>query len=826
MTTPSLLAKALAARKARLCVLPPREDGSKAPTAAAMVDDRGKPILGTDGRQRYGWEHWQHRMSTEDEVRNWYSNGRTGIGYVCGAVSGNLELFEFDCFLTYERFKATAEALGRGDLVERVSAGYETKTPGGGIHWLYRCEEIAGNTKLACRPKRPDEKQHERDNVKVLIETRGEGGYTVEAPSNGTVHPTGGAYLLVRGSVETIAAISVEERRFLWQLAETFDEMSESAPTADAEPRYRFDDTIRFGPVREAYRQGVIEDFNARSTWEDVLRPHGWEFTKQVGQIWYVRRPGKDGGQSGTINFGGSDRFCVFSSSTDFKQTDRKGAKAGYDKFGAYAVLNHHGDQKAAYHDLSDRGYGDPVPPTPIRPVPVQEAEESAAPFPLDVLPRSLRRLVEEGATALPCPPDFVALPLLTAAGAAIGDAIELELKSGWREAGNISTAKVGDPGSKKTPSDKLALAPLFRIQERLYAEYRTAKADYDQDYALWEKAPKKERGAPPVAPTFPHVLTTDATVESIAPMLLGGKGILLWREELSGWVRSMNQYRSGGKGADRQHYLSMWSRALLKIDRKSSPEPVIVPRPFLGITGGIQPDHLPGLVDAEAREDGFVDRILWSYPDPVPDVWTTEGVSHEPIAAVDALFEKLHALQGAEQPDGTVVPRRVRLGARAMVMWSEWYAAHTAESEAESFPTHLRGPWAKMPGQAARLALILHCAHTVEAGENLFADGVSDWVLSGALELIDDYFKPHARRVFRLLSRQRRDSAVKLLEALKQSGPMLKRDILLGVFRGHMPAARVDALLEELEAAGLAVREVRPRENGAGRPGTWWRSA
>jgi hypothetical protein len=474
--------------------------------------------------------------------------------------------------------------------------------------------------------------------------------------------------------------------------------------------------------------------------------------------------------------------------------------------------------------------FDDPDSPTKLHAVKTapSELEEPAAPFPLDVLPPALRRLVVEGAAALPCPADFIAIPLLTAAGVAIGDAIELELKSGWREAANLYTATVGDPGSKKTPSQKLALNPLHRIQQRLAGDFSDEKRRYKDAMEAWDAASKEERGPKPTPPTFRHVVTTDATVEAVAPMLLSGKGALLSREELSAWVKSMNQYRSGGKGADRQAYLSMWSRMMLKIDRKSSAEPVIVPRPFLGVTGGIQPDLLPGLADSESREDGFLDRILFGYPDPVPDAWTAEGVGQTTIAAAEYLFERLYALKGQADPDrddeSASQPHVVRFSEQAMAMWSEWYREHSAELAAPKFAVYIRGPWAKMPGQAARLALVLHCVERVASGEDPCTSGVSDWALGGALELVDGYFKPHARRVYRLLSRQNRDQVVRLLEALKQEGPLLKRDILLKVFQGHVPAARVDAMLEELEAAGLAVSE--EKREGPGRPGMWWRAA
>ena len=50
-----------------------------------------------------------------------------------------------------------------------------------------------------------------------------------------------------------------------------------------------------FGPVRAALRQGVIEDFNARATWEQVIGPHGWRFAKRVGQVDYWLAPPREG---------------------------------------------------------------------------------------------------------------------------------------------------------------------------------------------------------------------------------------------------------------------------------------------------------------------------------------------------------------------------------------------------------------------------------------------------------------------------------------------------------------------------------------------------
>ena len=77
-TPPDLLATALDALAHGLNVLPPKQDGTKAP----------------DARR---WTERQAFLASEDEVRAWYEGtARTGLGLVCGAVSGGLELFEFE----------------------------------------------------------------------------------------------------------------------------------------------------------------------------------------------------------------------------------------------------------------------------------------------------------------------------------------------------------------------------------------------------------------------------------------------------------------------------------------------------------------------------------------------------------------------------------------------------------------------------------------------------------------------------------------------------------------------------------------------------------
>ena len=160
---PIMFDEAMAAHQAGLRVLPPSEDGQKRP----------------DGE----WKAAQTTQPAVDDLRRWYGP-RRGLGVVCGGISQNL-----DCLDTYGAFLDLARETGLGELVELVESGYLEETPDDGRHWLYRCDCVDGNTPLARRPKLPEEMANPNDKAKTLIETRGEGGYVIIAPSNGGVHP-------------------------------------------------------------------------------------------------------------------------------------------------------------------------------------------------------------------------------------------------------------------------------------------------------------------------------------------------------------------------------------------------------------------------------------------------------------------------------------------------------------------------------------------------------------------------------------------------------------------------------------------------------------
>jgi putative DNA primase/helicase len=308
---------AIAAYRAGLSLVPVKSDGTKEPLVK--------------------WGRYQQEQPPAELLRSWFDQQPEGFCVICGC--NDVEALEIDEPSTYQAFVDTADAAGLGELIERLTAGYFERSPGMGYHWLYRCNAVGRNEKLAERPDPTEEHPNQR---KALIETRGRGGYIIVAPSGGGVHPSGDSYTLISGGFEQIATITPAERDALFELARGFDEVEK----ANWEPRRR--------TASETAEPRPGDDYDAHGPdWSEILT--GWTFVSRRGDVEFWRRPGKDRGTSATINAPGvgPDRLYVWSTSTSFE------AGRSYSKFQAHCVLEHGGDFSAAAASLARQGYGE-----------------------------------------------------------------------------------------------------------------------------------------------------------------------------------------------------------------------------------------------------------------------------------------------------------------------------------------------------------------------------------------------------------------------------------------------------------------------------------
>lgn len=282
------------------------------------------------------WAEYQARRPIISEISRALESAH-GIALICGRVSGNLELLDIDCKYDITKtllkdFCAVIEERQPGLLQKMVVA----KTVNNGFHFLYRIPAylVEGNKKLAQRPATKAEAE-KGDRVKVLFETRGEGGYFAVEPTPG--------YEIRRGSPANVQMITEAERDALFTVARSFDEMPVESEPAEIE-------VIKQKTVSDG--QSPFEEYNERGDVPALLEKHGWKRKRTSGSRIHFKRPGETDSPI-AANFDTRRRiFYVFSTSTVFE------AERGYNPTQVFAILEHNGDYSAASKDLFGQGYG------------------------------------------------------------------------------------------------------------------------------------------------------------------------------------------------------------------------------------------------------------------------------------------------------------------------------------------------------------------------------------------------------------------------------------------------------------------------------------
>lgn len=295
---------------------------------------------GTKEPKFLGWRQYAERLPTLEELHVWHSQRRYGIGATGGPASGNLAVLDFE---TWPVFKRWGEPLS-GDDREQLQRCPVVGTPKGGAHVYARTAEPVKGCKLA-RTKEGE----------TLIEVRGCQHYVVAPGSPAACHPLNRVYRILRpgwldgGQWEPMA---LDVWHGLTVLAADLNEYSRPAAREVVGDRHE--------QVATGDRPG--DHFNVRVGWSDILTPHGWSAFRASGGTTYWSRPGKKpAGVSASTGFckgsNGNDLMYLFSTSAvPFE------AETSYSKFAVYALLNHHGDFRAATRALGQAGYGKLLP--------------------------------------------------------------------------------------------------------------------------------------------------------------------------------------------------------------------------------------------------------------------------------------------------------------------------------------------------------------------------------------------------------------------------------------------------------------------------------
>lgn len=365
--------------------------------AARRLHEAGMSVVRVRGdgskRPEGKWEQAQAKRIPAATLSAMFPSGTDeatyGIGVVCGGISGGLLMVEFEGAAVREgwiqRADAAMQAAGLMGAWERLMRGWSEYSPSGGVHLHVRVAggEVPGNLKLAQRTALPEEldarqreilaRDPERTWAKTMVETRGEGGFAVRAPSGGPVHPSGKSYVPLLGRPDTVETLPIDTVEALLDVLRGLN--TYVAPPAAAGRASR-------GELRRADRGASggglspFEDFNARGEWAEILEGVlEYTETRRDGvELW--TRTGKDprDGHSATVGYGAEGVLHVFSSSVSELPVGRSLNRAQAYTWLRFGDLNGQTYADAA-RELSAAGYGDSgIPLGPPRSVAVKGA--------------------------------------------------------------------------------------------------------------------------------------------------------------------------------------------------------------------------------------------------------------------------------------------------------------------------------------------------------------------------------------------------------------------------------------------------------------------
>jgi Protein of unknown function (DUF3987) len=465
-------------------------------------------------------------------------------------------------------------------------------------------------------------------------------------------------------------------------------------------------------------------------------------------------------------------------------------------------------------------------------------------PCDLALLPASLRPLVEDTADRMQVPLDYPAVVAVLCLAGVTNRRATLQPKAAdasWIVVPNLWGGIIAPPGLMKSPVISAMTQPLSRIEALWRAEHAAAMSDYRQQQeeaklrqAVWREQYKAAQKGGKDAPARPddsiaepvcgRLITQDATVEKLHEIMRDNPaGVLLIRDELSGWLATLDK---PGREGERGFFLSAWNGdtgyTMDRIGRGS----IHVDACCVSMLGGIQPARLRSYL-ADALQDGPLNDGLLQrfqvlvYPD-TPQDWryVDRAPRGEAISNAERMYHRLAHLDAAQ-------PLRLRFDGDAQQLFVAWL------TDLES----------KLRGVGSHPALVSHLAKYRSLMPSLallfeLADGGTETISFAHTRqsaAFCDYLESHARRIYSMIISPERQAAAELGRHLasgwkRSEGTFSVRDVYQNDWRGLATpdaARRALAILEDAGWVRLLHFESktaggRPSELYASNPRVW----
>jgi len=578
------------------------------------------------------------------------------------------------------------------------------KTKNSGYHIIYKSKRVEGNSKIA---KLKGHKQQ-------IIESRGIGGYIFFYSHN-----------INKKTYKDIDYISDEDRDILWTISKSYnyiEPVKEIIPTK----------------TKQQFNEGGLtcwDDYNNTTNIMELIS-HEFNIIRQLKDKYIIKRNGAESPHSGYI-FKDTGLMYLFSTGTSFEP------EKAYSPFTVYAHLNYNDNLSEAAKDLYQQGYGDRIKIEPAFKDDIEKVTYNAE-FPIEIFPDNAKNYILLCNKTLNNSIDYMGCSLLFLTSIIIGNSAQLEIKKGWKESANIWLALIGKAGVGKTPSISSITFPLEKANNKEIKKYIKNSAAYE---AFMELDKKEKELVPEVQkPNKSQFIVNDVTLEALIELHNENKnGIGVLKDELAGFFKDMNKYREGG---DKEHWLSSWSGKQINLNRKTA-KSSFVERACLPILGGIQPSIMDSFYTDENKDNGFIDRMLFSYPDMEIDYYSEFEMKQEHLDWYDNYILRFYentkkSIKYTEDYEIEPITATFAPDAKAEFIRVQNELTDSQNSDEEN--EYMKSMLPKQKSYVARFSLIINTLESLE-NKDVFRDVIEKESVLKA-EILSKYFITMASKI------------------------------------------------------------------------------
>lgn len=660
------------------------------------------------------WKEQQSvKLSYDSFIKNFRSPTTTGIGIVTGFEF--LEVIDVDTkvFSTQQEkddfWSEYYQSLKDNILdFEDKFAVYQTKS--GGYHILYKSKRVQGNTKIASL----------KGHKEAVIESRGNGGYVFVYPEK----------KYAKKSYFEIEFITDNDREILWQISKSYNSEQEVITLPKKEKRIYDENDIT-----------PWDEFNEKTDIWDVISDEFTIPTRGVkSKHILIKRHGSTSAHSGYI-FKDSNCFYLFSTGTIYPNEKL------ISPFVAYSFKYHNGDFKEATKDLYEQGYGSRLKKKIEelkKDFPKEEIIIENVDFPIDIFSKEIQFYINECATKLDSNVDFMGVSLLWLVSVCVGNSFQIEVKRGWYENGVVWISVIGKAGLGKTPSINNIIFPLMKMNSKEIKRFIQESEKYEHYQSLTKK--EKEEYPEVLKPKKTQFIANDITLEALVELHQeSDNAVGVFKDELAGWLKDMNKYRAG---SDLEFWLSCWSGKSVSMNRKTA-KSSFVEKPFISVLGGIQPSIFNSFSTEENKENGFMDRMLLSFPNAVVDEYNDNELEYDTIKwyqeSIIRFFE-LFKRYIYRNDEGDISPSTCKFTPEAKIEWKRIFNKITSNQNNDNENEYLKSMYPKQKSYIPRFALLIHCFDSFFNKEIVLTEISKESILKA--EKLSDYFISHAKKV------------------------------------------------------------------------------